>query len=186
MAQVKNNQFVKGVSGRLGEDLVYRQVGDQTIVTKRGVITGAPTARQSAIRNRFAEATQFASVAIEHPATSVEYKLMAEVQGLKSAYIAAVADFLTEPEISTVYTSRYMGKIGDVIIIKPKHLYKIVALTVTILKPDGSVLETGAAVANELKWRYTATVNNANVAGSKVRVVAKDRQNKQVVVEVAL
>jgi hypothetical protein len=186
MAKVKNNQFVKGISGKLGDDLVYRQVDNQTIITKRGVITGAPTSRQSTIRNRFAQATQFASVAIEHPETSVQYKLMAEVQGLKSAYLAAVTDFLTEPEISSVLTSEYKGRIGDMIIIKPKHLYKITALTVTIFKPDGSVLETGAAIAHELMWRYTTTVANANVAGSKMRFVAKDRRDKEVVLEVTV
>lgn len=186
MAKVKNNQFIKGASGKLGDDLVYRQVGNETIITKRALITGAPSARQSSQRSRFGEATQFASVAIEHPETSVEYKLMAEVQGLKSAYLAAVTDFLTEPEISTVYTSKYAGKIGDLIIIKPKHLFKITALTVTILNPDGSVLESGAAVANELKWRYTATAATATVAGSKVRLVARDRQDREVVLEITL
>jgi hypothetical protein len=48
------------------------------------------------------------------------------------------------------------------------------------------VLESGAAVANELKWRYTATVANATVAGSKVRLVAKDRRGQEVVLEIAL
>jgi len=186
MAKVKNNQFVKGVSGKLGEDLVYRQVGNETIITRRAVLTGVATARQSSQRIKFAEATQFASAAVSHPQTSVDYKLMAEVQGLKSAYLAAVTDFLTEPEISIVYTAMYSGKIGDLITIKPKHLYKITALTVTILKPDGSVLESGPAVAVELMWHYTATVANATIAGSKMRLVAKDRRGREVVLEVTL
>jgi len=108
------------------------------------------------------------------------------VQGLKSAYLAAVTDYLTEPEVSGVFTPGYKGKIGDVITIAPKHLYKITTLTVTIFNADGTVLETGAAEVDELMWRYTATVANANVAGCKLRVVAKDRQDREVVLEILL
>jgi len=180
MGKIKNNVVTKGFSGKFGDDLMFRQVNNKTIFAKRTLTASAPTAGQTEVRNKFANATQFGSVAIEDPQASVEYKLMAEMLGLKSAYLAAVTDYLTEPEIAMVYTGSYKGVPGNVFSIKPRVPYKIVSIDVTILAADSSVLESGPAVANELKWKYVATTDNAQVAGSMLMLVARDRQGREV------
>lgn len=179
MGKIKNNVVTKGFSGAFGDDLIFRQVDNQTIFSKRTLIKSVATASQLDVRNKFADATQFASAAMDDPQASLEYKLMAEMQGLKSAYVAAVADCLTDPEIGKIYTLSYKGVVGDTISIKPKVLYKVIDIQVTIISPANIVLESGAAVANQLKWRYTAQVTNAQVKGSKIVLVASDRQGKQ-------
>src|SRR5687767_3910071 len=113
MGKIKNNVVTKGFSGKFGDDLVFRQLDNETIFSKRGTLTGAPTEKQSAARDRFTQAAMFASVAIDNPQASQTYKLMAKAQGLKSAYLAALTDYITQPEIGGVFTVAYTGQVGD-------------------------------------------------------------------------
>ena len=186
MGKIKNNVVTKGFSGKFGDDLMFRQVDKKTVFVKRSLITSDPTAQQSAVRHRFTEASFFAAGAIDNPQASVEYKLMAEVQGLKSAYIAAMTDYLTEPEIGGVFTAQYKGAVGNQINILSKVPLKLTEIDVSILRADGSVLESGKAVPSQLKWRYIATVVNPQVQGSKLVLRARDRQGLEVALEVVL
>lgn len=179
MGKIKDNVVTRGFSGKFGNDLVFRQVDNQTIFAKRTLVTSAPTEKQSAVRDKFTEASLFASAAIDNPQANQEYKLMAELQGLKSAYVAAVTDYLTLPEIGSVFTGGYKGNVGELLNIKPVTPYKIIEMEVSIELADGSVLETGKALANESKFRYTTTVVNPQVKGSKLVLVARDRQGKE-------
>jgi hypothetical protein len=179
MGKIKKNVITKGFSGKFGDDLVFRQVDDQTVFARKSEVTAEPSERQLEVRGKFTEATVYASAAIDNPQASQEYKLMAEAQGLKSAYTAAVTDYLTLPEISSVFTRSYKGAVGDVINMTSKLAYKITGIDVTILKADGTQLEAGQAIANELKWRYTSTVANPQVPGCKLVLLARDRQGKE-------
>lgn len=183
MGKIKNNPVTRGFSGKLGDDLVFRQLDNQTIFAKRTLVSSAPSARQKEIRSNFTQASLYASAAIDNPQASQDYKLMAAVLGLKSAYLAAVTDYLTEPEIGSAFTGYYKGRVGDVINITSKLPFKITEIDVSIMLPDGTVLESGKAISSELKWRYVATVANAQVSGSKLVLVARDRLGKEVTFE---
>lgn len=186
MGKIKKNTITKGFSGKYGDDIVFRQVDHQTIFSQPGVITVPPTEKQVAVRAKFGEAANFASAAIDNPQASQDYKLMAAAQGLRSAFVAAVTDYLTQPEISSVFTNEYKGALGNVINMTSKYPYKITGISVSILKADGTVLEAGEATANELKWRYTATVANPQVQGCKLVLKSRDRQGKELTLEKAL
>ncbi|MEO7988642.1 MAG: hypothetical protein ABI663_03820 [Chryseolinea sp.] len=186
MGKIKNNVVTKGFSGKLGDDLVFRQVDGKTIFAKRTLSSVAPSERQNEVRNKFTEASLFASAALENPETSREYNVMAKLQGVRTAYMAAVTDYLTLPEIGAVYAFAYKGAVGDLITISDRTPYKIVDLSVTILRADGAVLESGKAVANGLKWRYVSTVANPLVSGCKLVLTARDRQAKESTLEKVL
>jgi hypothetical protein len=179
MGRIKNNVLTRGFSGKFGEDLVFRQVNNKTFFARKSVSTKKPTLQQVNMRNRFAEASFFASVAMDKPTLLDDYTQIAELQGLKSAYVAAVTDHLTMPEIEKVFANFYTGKAGDMINIEPKTAFKIVDIDVTILAPDNTVLESGKAVPTFLRFRYIAAVANANVQGSKIVLVARDRHGKE-------
>jgi hypothetical protein len=100
------------------------------------------------------------------------------VNNLKSAHRAAANDFVTKPEIESINTKGYTGNAGDVIHIKPKTSLKITRLEVTVYDAEGTVLECGVAIKNELNFKYCATVNNPNVEGSKIILVTHDRLKK--------
>jgi hypothetical protein len=186
MGKIKKNTVTKGFSGKYGDDIVFRQVDNQTIFAQPGQITVPPTDKQLQVRSKFIEATNFANAAIDNPQAGADYKLMATAQGLKSAYVAAVTDYLTVPEIGSVFTASYKGAVGDVINMTSKLPYKITGINVSIVKSDGTVLESGQAAANELKWRYTATVANPQVQGCKLVLKSRDRQGKEATLEKVL
>ena len=186
MGKIQSNIITKGFSGKYSEDLMFRQFKRKTIFSRIGASTKPPTARQLEIRNKFTEASLFASAAIDNPPVYEDYKKMAEQLDLSSAYVAALTDYSTEPEIATVFTAAYQGEVGQLINILGTMPYKIVDVDVSILRPDGTVLESGKAEAHEEKWRYAATVVNPQVAGSKLVVVARDRRKKETTREVVL
>jgi hypothetical protein len=135
------------------------------------------------MRNKFAEASMFATSALANPQASIDYKVMAQLQGLKSAYLAAVSDYLTQPEIAGIVTSGYRGKVGDIITITSKVPYKITEIDIRILGADGLMLESGNAVAREPKWRYIISTANPQVKGSRIVLVARDRQDRESTME---
>jgi hypothetical protein len=135
------------------------------------------------MRDKFAQASLTASGMLENPQVHQEYKIMAKLQGLRSAYLAAVTDFLTLPEIGGMNTSAYRGKAGDLIAITSLVPYKITEIDVRILTPEGTLLESGKAVAREPKWRYTTKVDNPQVPGSRLIVIARDRQGRESTLE---
>ncbi len=178
MGKVDENIITKGFRGKYNDDLVFRRMDNQTVFSRRSVNRKPPTSKQLESRNRFNRASHYASSAIAHPQRGLDYKVMAEQQGFKSAYIAAVTDYLTLPEITSVFTDEYNGNAGDLITITAKVPFKITDMAVSILNAAGAVIESGKAVANEAKWRYVITIANPQVKGSKVVLIAHDRQGK--------
>lgn len=186
MGKVDANIITKGFRGKYNEDLVFRTMNKQTIFSRRSVNTKPPTPGQLEARNRFNRASHYASSAIAHPQRALDYKVMAEQQGLKSTYLAAMTDYLTLPEITSVFAEEYHGHVGDLITITAKVPFKIIELSVSIQNEAGAVIESGKAVPNEAKWRYVITSANAQVTGSKLVLVARDRQGKTSTVEKVL
>jgi hypothetical protein len=186
MGKIKNNAVTKGFSGKLGDDITFRQVDGKTIFAKRTLTSTAPTEKQQQVRNRFSEASQFAAASIDNPQALLDYKAMAELQGLKSAYMAALIDYLTAPEMGIPSTAYYKGRIGDMINVAPTVPGKFTEVAVSILSADGAVLESGIAIERNLKWAYTATVVNAQWKGSRIVLVGRDRQDREATFEKVL
>jgi hypothetical protein len=183
MGKIKNNLATQGFSGKLGEDIVFRQVGGKTFFAKRGVLSSPPSTLQLQMRDKFAQAALFASGEMDKPHAYQDYKVLAKFQGLRSAYVAAFKDFITLPEIGGLNTSVYRGKAGDLIGITSMVPYKVTEIEIRIFSPDGTVLESGKAVAREPKWRYTARVDNPQVQGSRIIVIGRDRLGRETTLE---
>jgi hypothetical protein len=186
MGKIKNNVVTKGFSGKLGDDLVFRQVDGKTTFAKRTLTNAPPTERQREVRNRFTEASLFAAAAVENPDAGLEYRELANLQGFKTAYLAAMSDFLTRPEIGGVFTLGYKGNAGDQLTMTSRIPYKIKSIDVRILAADGTLLESGVAEPRESKFRYVTTVANPQVAGSRLVLISRDRLNKEVTMEIVL
>jgi hypothetical protein len=178
MGRINSKNIVSSFSGKLGDQLVFRQIGTRAFFSMKGINTKAPSAAQNENRKLFAEAQFYAYRMLQDPNKSEWYSIVAKVNGLRTAQLAAIKDYRSKPEIETLNTNNYKGNIGDVIHIKPKMLLKIEKIEITIHTPDGSVLETGLAVKTELNWKYHATVFNAQVEDSRVVVVTYDRLGK--------
>jgi len=176
MAIVNKNLITKGLSGMLGGTLVFRRVGNRTIVSTAPSTTKEPTLAQQNQRDKFQHAVLYAKAQMADPTTKADYEAAAKGNGLPNAYNIAVADFFNAPDIMGVDLTHYAGNISDTITVQVTDDFKVKSVSVEILDPGGTLVETGSAViqANKLDWVYTATAANAKISGSKITVKASD------------
>ena len=99
MAVVVDNIYTKGISGRVGDALLYKHYGHKTVVTAFPRLTNiAPSARQLAQRKKFA-------MAVLKTRQWLQQKAQKQfLQGLKnkwnslSAYHAGIRYWMTQPQ----------------------------------------------------------------------------------------
>lgn len=181
MGKVKENLLTKGFSGKIGDEIVFRQVGNRTLFAKRPrkrLIT-EPTPQQEL----FAKAVVFAKTMLLDPAVRADYQNRAKLAGLASAYSAAVTDYLKLPKIDSIDTDYYKGAVGDIIWVIALDDFKLQTMTVTLFRADGSEIESGAAVLENGRWKYVAQQAHADLPGTRVVVTATDRPGREAQLE---
>jgi len=175
MAIVKSNLFTEGLSGSVGKQIVFRQRGGDTVVSKSPVfLEREPSEAQKAQQIRFQQAVIYGKAAISVPATKEAYD--AEAKRGQSAFNVAFADFLSAPKIDVVDLTNYDGSIGSTITVRCLDDFKVESVFVKIENADGSIADQGDAVldSNGLDWVFTATASNASLPGDKITVTATD------------
>jgi len=181
MADVNLNALVDGLSGKVGKKIVMRQRGGRTLLSSRPTFSGEVTAKQQQARDRFAEAAKFAKGALSNPDVKADYKSSVKGDAFQNAFTAAITDYLSAPEIASIDLAAYKGNVGDSIVIAAAKEFKLITVSVSIQKADGTVIESGAAVAMDdarLAWSYKAGIAIADLTGVKVVVTATDRPGK--------
>lgn len=182
------NSIMRGSSGALGDELVFRQRAGKTIISLPPVFEpGEPTAKQQAVREKFREAIRYTKIALSTPGVKEAYQAKAGA-GI-SAHNLAFADFFKAPVVTEIDISNYSGSPGDTIRVLATDDFKVQAVRVSILNAAGTVVEEGAAIAapeGKDFWIYTATVANAAPAGGKVSVQASDLPGNVTTAEQAL
>jgi hypothetical protein len=176
MAKNARNIVTHGLSGKLGDLIVFRQRGDETIVSaKPRKRVSEPSQAEIEHRQHFMEATIYARAAKADPAQNEAYLPAAEKEGL-SVYNVAVADFLKAPLIDEIDITGYTGESGSTIRIRAVDDFKVTEVTVVIRSSDGTELESGVAIVdpNGLDWVYTATTANTSPQGTTITVVVSD------------
>jgi hypothetical protein len=174
MAKSKNNVVTRGLSGKIGNMLVFRQMGGETIVSTMPQQSSVVTEKQLAHRKRFQQAVLYGTTAIESPETKELYETAAAKEKRKP-FNVAVADFFHAPDIDSIDISEYSGKVGDRIRIIATDDFAVKSVTVRISNADGSLVEEGEATQSVgTLWIYTATQNNENLDGDKIVVIASD------------
>ena len=184
MAKSRNNIVTAGLSGGVGNQLVFRQVNGETIVAKYPNRKGSSTPKQIALNNKFAKATVYAKNALQNAALKKVYADQAAKRPGVSAYAMAVADYLKAPIIDHIDTSAYTGvSSGEKINIEVADASKVMTVKVKIVAANSSA---GSATLSEGKWVYTTTAINAALSGSKVLITANDRPGNVTTKEVTL
>ena len=184
MAKSRNNIVTAGLSGGIGNQLVFKQVNGETIVAKYPNRKGSSTPKQIALNNKFAKATVYAKNALQNAALKKVYADQAAKRPGVSAYAMAVADYLKAPIIDH---SAYTGvSSGEKISIEVADASKVMTVKVKIVAANSSAVEEGSATLSEGKWVYTTTAINAALSGSKVLITATDRPGNVTTKEVTL
>jgi hypothetical protein len=189
MAKIKDNLLVRGARGNVGKQFVYKKRGNDTHIARMPVVKkdAVVTEKQEQVRELFAAATQYAKGAITNPDLKREYEKKATAGN--TAYNMALRDFLKAPKVKDIDTGKYNGTVGSIISVKAKDDFRVTEVLVSIRTATGELVETGNAILNPLnlnKWVYTATQNNAALAGSIITATARDLAENSGVLEVTL
>jgi hypothetical protein len=177
MAKLKLNKLVEGASGKVGQNMMFKQVGRTILFTPTPEFNGVSSDKQRAQRDRFKRAATYAKAALADPATKAAYATKVEGQDFMTAFAAAVQDFLRAPKVDSIDNSGYSGKVAESIILKVSDDFKVAGVTVTITLPNATILETGAAavIASTADWKYVTTKANATLTGTKIKAVVTDK-----------
>jgi hypothetical protein len=181
MAKVAKNVLTRGLSGKVGNLVVFRNNGGETVLTSAPGRRILPmTEAQLLHLEQFREAVIYAKSVMANPGRKAEYEPLVS-RGI-SVYNLAVADFLKPPVIREMDISNYTGQAGEKIRVRATDNFRISEIRVTVFKADNTIVESGIAAAEEngLDWSYTATgVNNA-MTGGRITAMAVDLPGHQV------
>jgi hypothetical protein len=161
MAKVRDNILVRGLSGKLGDQIVFRTLRDgRTIVCAKPDFSNRKLSRdQKEHHKRFKAAAAYARVAAR---TNPIYAQLAEGT-MKNAYNVALGDWFHPPVI------RRVERRGRVIRVQASDDVMVAGVQVAILDEQGKVVEKGEALRGESDWwEYVPT------AEGKVVVAARD------------
>lgn len=185
MANASSSIFMANVSGSVGKQMTLSMRKQGTILGRKiGPYNQKPSEQQAAIRKRFSMAIGYAKAAIADPEKKALYQAAADVSRTASAFNLAVKDATNPPEITDVDVAKYHGVIGDKILVDVEDVVDVPSVVVSIVKPDGTLAETGIAVRKwKFHWEYTATVANDAVDGSTVNVVATDLADNETTID---
>ena len=154
MAKVNQNLVTFGLSGLLGNQLVFRKgKAGSTIVSARPAYAQNRTASpsQAAHQEAFREAIAYAKSAKD------EAVYITKAQGTTmSAFNAAVADWFTAPKVLEIDAAGWSGGVGQTIRVKVQDDTLVAKVHVTLRLANAAVSEEGDAVqADGLWWTYT-------------------------------
>ena len=185
MATSKFNVITHGLSGLVGDLVVFRQKGNKTIVAGRPRPTSKPVKAISLeFRAKFKRASAYASSVMDNALLKAEYQQQAKIG--QSAFNVAFADYQKAPEFyEDVDLTPYVGAVGNQITVSVIDDFRVKAVDVEIKGSDGTTLEQGAAVQseNELDWIYTTTVANSEIPGTRIIFTASDLPGNETVLE---
>ena len=176
MAKIKGNNLMVNVRGMIGKQVVFKQRLGTPYVAAAPYTNDKRVAKgeEKANRNRFAEAVELAKQALDDPELKKEYAALAR-KG-QTAYNVAVSDARVPPEIKTLVTQGYNGRIGSCVLIQATDNVKVKRVRVIIYDAAHALIEEGDASDNgdNYTWLYTATVEVENIAGCTIEVSAHD------------
>lgn len=188
MTKIKNNPLMKGASGMLGDVVVYRELRGDIIMANRPRRREELTEAQRLLKTRFLRGVQYAKKQMSDPVTKAEYATGITDRKF-SAFNVALTDYLSAPKVYLIDTATYQGNVGDIISVNASDDFKVVSLQVAIYRSTGELIEQGNAVLQPDTtddWRYTATVANATLAGTKVVVTVRDKPGNATIAEKVL
>jgi hypothetical protein len=155
MAKIKHNILTEGISGMVGDKLVFRQVRDgRTIVCARPDFSHRVwSEEQLTHHSRFQQAAAYARVA------SKTIPLYAELARgtAKNAYNIALSDWFNLPVIHSV--ERQDGRIH----VEATDNVLVDRVLVTILSQEGKTLEQGQAARLDGSWWEYVTATEGRV-----------------------
>ncbi|WP_017259110.1 hypothetical protein [Pedobacter arcticus] len=177
MATSKNNVVTHGLSGKVGDLIVFKQQNGKTIVGKMPQKSSKPpTEAQLSVNERFKLASKYAQQAILDPVLKPKYAGFAKTG--QSVFNVAFADFFSPPILSDA-AGIYNGAVGCQLIVKAIDNYEVKSVKLSIYLADESLLEEGEAVLqlDGVTWKYACTLATTDFATCTLTWSATDLAN---------
>jgi ABC-type uncharacterized transport system YnjBCD substrate-binding protein len=175
MAKVRNNIFVRGLSGAIGDQFVIRTTrSGKTIIANKPRFDDQRefTEKQKTHQDAFREATTYAKFAKTQPL----YIEMAKGTG-STAYNIAISDWFGAPQVLEINVDNWTGEMGQTIRVKARDNVKVARVAVVIRDANEEILEMGAAVQSEegtVWWTYTTQALVTMTPFPTVEAIAQD------------
>ena len=173
MAKMRNNIFVRGLSGAVGDQFVIK-----TTRSGKTIIANMPTfaedrefsEAQKSHQNAFREASAYARSAKTQPV------YVERAQATNSIpYNVAISDWFSEPQVLEVDVKGWTGQAGEQIRVRAQDKVHVAGVQIIIEDNDGTRFEEGEAVqVDGLWWTYTTTSEVPQAAVRRVIAVARD------------
>jgi hypothetical protein len=138
---IATSMLHRSFKGAVG-DFIFRTYNGKTVVSLRPVYKNETnTEARLKARNRFKEASVYASSAMESVKQKAYYTQKARQLKLPNAYTAAITDYLRKAKVGAVTRSAFAAKKGEVIkITVSKSVFKINQVRVVACSATGTVL----------------------------------------------
>jgi len=170
-----SNDLTRNYSGIFGNQVLLKnRRGRSVMIIPPRKQPVEPTENQLRVRNRFKLAAKYATQILQDPGMLAAYT--ARSRKGRSAYAAAVTDFLKPPFIEEIQAGGYTGQPGERISVVAGDDFAVASVTVQILDAGGSVIEQGACEINPVSanYDYIATVPVAALTGVTIRATVRD------------
>jgi hypothetical protein len=102
MAIVTTNPIVNGLSGMLGQTLVFKILRGKTIVASRPRPAKTQSEQQRQNRSKFRQAATWAKTMLHDPQQKTYYQQQAKKLKLPNAYTAAITDYMRKPQLKEI------------------------------------------------------------------------------------
>jgi hypothetical protein len=157
MAIVKLNLVIEGLSGALGDQLVFkRDRAGRTIVSRKPNFENRVFSKgQKQHQSRFQEAAAYAKTAAK--TEPIYAKLAAGT--IKSAYNVAVGDWFNPPEVNEIEVRGYTGRAGETIRARVTDDIRVTQVRIAIFAGESGVEQGQMSHEQGLWYTYTTTAN---------------------------
>ena len=173
MAEVIGNILIQGISGKFGDDFIFKQRNGKTFISRKPRMPKKRSKKQKELQEKFAAATAYSVEARQDPELYNYYAKIAKRKG-KTAHNIAVADYFAMPSIEEIDASQYTGAAGETIIINAFKATKVAKVTVQLRDAEGALIEQGEATEALQGWLYITTTDNPQPSGTHLIARAID------------
>jgi hypothetical protein len=186
MAIIKDNILTEGLSGMIGDVIVFRQLRGKTIVANKPRRPRSESAPQRENRLRFRTASAFAKLALKDPQKKAYYVAKARKLNLPNAYTAALTDYMRKPAITAVKCKD--ASRGRMTITAGKAGFSLASVTVTLLNSEGTSMAAGSAVLKDRRkneWSVKLGDRSFSEGGtSPTNLIAMNKTDRECVCRV--
>ena len=146
MALLAANSVLQGLTGMIGNQLVFRKHGDKTVVSKKPYRCRRRTSElQQLYLSKFKEASKYARTLLRDPDKYEHYTKLAKKHKKHSAYNLIISEYMLFIRIEEKETPKQGDKKRVVLTVTKKNNYKVDSVNVQLLSPSGETVAVGEA-----------------------------------------